>query len=114
MSDLVPRPSPALPAWRACTPARILAGRAGPAYRTATLLELRADHASARDAVQAEVELRRDLGEALVEGLGLFEVSTRAASKEDYLLRPDLGRRLDDAAREAVRQRCLAGADLQV
>src|SRR5262249_38951296 len=114
MSDLVPRPASALPAWRARTPARVLAGRAGPAYRTATLLGLRGDHAAARDAVQAEVELRRDLGETLVESLGLFEVSTRAASKEEYLLRPDLGRQLGGAAREAIRQRCPAGADLQV
>ncbi len=36
---------------RAQTPARILTGRAGAAYRTATWLKLRADHAAARDAV---------------------------------------------------------------
>ena len=33
-------------AIRARTPARILVGRAGPAYRTATQLELRQDHAA--------------------------------------------------------------------
>ena len=52
---------------RARTPARLLEGRAGAAYRTATQLALRADHAAARDAVWGEVELERDLP-----GLGLF------------------------------------------
>jgi len=43
-----------LQAIRARTPARILVGRAGPAYQTATQLELRQDHAAALDAVHAE------------------------------------------------------------
>jgi ethanolamine ammonia-lyase small subunit len=113
----VPAPAPeppALSALRARTPARVLVGRAGPAYPTATQLTLRADHAAARDAVQAETDLERDLGADLVRRLGLFEVATRAATKEQYLLRPDLGRRLDDAARAAVQADCPAGPDLQV
>jgi ethanolamine ammonia-lyase small subunit len=96
------------------TPARILVGRAGPSYRTATQLELRRDHAAALDAVHAEVEMERDLGIDLVRKYQLFEVCTRAESKEQYLLRPDLGRRLDDAAREAIRSQCRAGCDVQV
>src|SRR5437660_3381037 len=94
-------------------PARVLAGRAGPGYRTATWLKLREDHAAARDAVHAELDVARDLG-GLGERFGLFEVRTRAASKAEYLMRPDLGRRLDDAARERVLAECPAGADLQV
>ena len=46
-----------LRALRARTPARLLVGRAGPAYRTATALELRHDHAAAVDAVHAELDL---------------------------------------------------------
>jgi ethanolamine ammonia-lyase small subunit len=99
---------------RARTPARVLVGRAGASYRTPTQLALRADHASARDAVRAEVDLARDLGADLVRRFGLFEVSTRADSKEQYLMRPDLGRQLTDAARDCVRGRCPPGADLQV
>jgi ethanolamine ammonia-lyase small subunit len=41
-------------------------------------------------------------------------VTTRAAGKEQYLLRPDLGRQLSDVAREAVRACCPRGTDLQV
>ena len=98
---------------RARTPARILAGRAGPAYRTATWLELRRDHAAARDAVRTEVDLS-DLGADFLAEWGLFEVATLARSKEQFLLRPDLGRSLDESARAALGQRCPARADLQV
>ena len=101
-------------AIRARTPARILTGRAGPAYRTATQLELRQDHAAALDAVHAELDLERDLGKAFVERWALFEVSSCARSKSEHLLRPDLGRRLSDNAREQVRKRCTPGADIQV
>jgi ethanolamine ammonia-lyase small subunit len=96
------------------TPARVLAGRAGTSYRTPTLLGLRQDHAAARDAVWAEVDLARDFGADLVERYALFEVRTRAESKEQYLLRPDLGRRLGEAGRAAVSANCPAGIGLQV
>jgi ethanolamine ammonia-lyase small subunit len=101
-------------AVRARTPARILVGRAGPSYRTTTHLDLRRDHAAARDAVCAEIDLERDLGIDLVRRYGLFAVSSRAASKEQYLLRPDLGRQLDDAARHLLPTRCPARTALQV
>jgi ethanolamine ammonia-lyase small subunit len=98
----------------ATTPARVLVGRAGPAYRTATALKLREDHAAARDAVQAEMSLERDFGAERIARFGLFEVQTWVASKADYLRRPDLGRKLNDASRELVRARCPEGRDLQV
>jgi ethanolamine ammonia-lyase small subunit len=108
-----PPSSGLIEAARARTPARIFVGRSGPAYRTETHLGLRADHAAARDAVWAEVDLQRDLGN-LVDQCGLFEVSTRSSTKEQYLLRPDLGRQLDDAAKAMLRQRCPSGAELQI
>lgn len=111
---LVSRYSEWLAAIRARTPARLLVGRAGLSYRTATQLELRRDHAAALDAVHAEVDLERDLGIDLVERFQLFEVRTRAESKQEYLLRPDLGRRLDDTARELIRKECPVGCVLQV
>src|SRR5436305_10606593 len=90
------------------TPARILVGRAGPSYVTATQLELRRDHAAALDAVHAELELERDFGHDFVERWRLFEVRTQARDKAEYLMRPDLGRRLDDDARSAVAANCPA------
>jgi ethanolamine ammonia-lyase small subunit len=99
---------------RAQTPARVLAGRSGAAYRTAMQLELRQAHAAARDAVRAELDLKRDLGPDFVRRWKLFSVSTMAASKDEYLRRPDLGRRLNESARGKVVAQCPANADLQV
>jgi ethanolamine ammonia-lyase small subunit len=99
---------------RAQTPARLLTGRSGAAYRTNTQLELREAHAAARDAVQAELNLATDFGDDFVRKWNLFEVSSQAANKEEYLLRPDLGRRLMEATRAEIRRRCVTGQDLQV
>jgi ethanolamine ammonia-lyase small subunit len=96
------------------TPARILVGRAGPAYRTATQLELRRDHAAAVDAVWAEVDLPRDLGAGFLEQWQLFDVSSQAATKDEYLRRPDLGRRLSDTACQAIAAHCPTDIDLQI
>jgi ethanolamine ammonia-lyase small subunit len=96
------------------TPARILVGRAGPAYCTATHLELRQDHAAAVDAVHAELDLDRNFGPDFAHQWRLFCVTTCAGSKAEYLLRPDLGRRLADAARAEVSRLCPAGTDVQL
>lgn len=117
MSELQPRGDDLealVQAARARTPARVLVGRAGPAYRTATQLELRRDHAAALDAVHAELDPATDFGAEFVADWQLFLVQSRATSKAEYLMRPDLGRRLDDAAREEVPKQCPRGVDLQV
>jgi ethanolamine ammonia-lyase small subunit len=102
-----------LAAVRERTPARLFAGRAGTAYRTATHLELRRDHAAARDAVNAEVSLA-DLPAELVSQFKLFEVTTLARNKEEFLLRPDRGRQLSEVGRSAVLRNCPPKADLQI
>ena len=103
-----------LAAIRSRTPARVFVDRAGPAYRTATQLELRQDHAAALDAVLADLDCTRDFSREFVERWRLFEVQTEAASKQEYLLRPDLGRRLNAAARGDIARHCPAQADLQI
>ena len=99
---------------RARTPARLLAGRAGAAYRTETQLELREAHAAARDSVRAELNLEAVLGADLVRQWGLFDTYTQAADKDEYLLRPDQGRRFSEASRKEILQRCSASNDLQI
>ncbi len=99
---------------RSRTPARVLADRAGAAYRTGTQLELREAHAAARDAVRTEFDLERDLGTEFVRLWKLFVVSTMAATKDEYLLRPDLGRQLNPEGQDLVLQQCARQADLQV
>jgi ethanolamine ammonia-lyase small subunit len=99
---------------RARTPARILVGRAGAAYRTGTQMDLREAHAAARDAVRAELNLEKAFGIDFVRNWNLFEVRTKAARKDEYLLRPDLGRRFDDASRTTIQSRGSHGSDLQI
>src|SRR5579863_2568437 len=96
------------------TPARILVGRAGAAYRTSTQLDLREAHAAARDAVRAEMDLQSAFGAEFVERWKLFEVRTKARGKDEYLLRPDLGRRFDDASRAEIHEHCPRDCDLQI
>src|SRR5580692_4806233 len=99
---------------RARTPARILAGRAGAAYRTETQLELREAHAAARDAVRAELNLAQAFGADFVERWNLLELATQARSKDEYLLRPDLGRRFDKLSQDKLRTESRRCADFQI
>ena len=99
---------------RARTPARVLMGRAGAGYRTVTQLELREAHAAARDAVRAELNLDQQFRPEFPKQWELFEVSTQASSKEEYLQHPNLGRAFADASRAELVERCRPGADLQI
>jgi ethanolamine ammonia-lyase small subunit len=75
---------------------------------------LRQDHAAARDAVRAEFTLERDLDAEFVQRWKLFGVSSMAVSKEEFLRRPDLGRRLSESARSYLAAHCAMGSDLQI
>jgi ethanolamine ammonia-lyase small subunit len=99
---------------RARTPARLLAGRSGAAYRTNTQLELREAHAAARDGVRAELDLSTHLGNDFIHKWNLFEVCSQTTTKDEYLLRPDLGRHLNENSRAEVSRHCTTGHDLQV
>jgi ethanolamine ammonia-lyase small subunit len=99
---------------QARTPARLLVGRWGAAYPTATQLELREAHAAARDAVCAEMDARAIFSGSFLDQWKLFEVSTQAADKQEYLLRPDLGRHFADSARVEILNRCSKGNDMEI
>jgi ethanolamine ammonia-lyase small subunit len=96
------------------TPARLFAGRSGGAYRTAVQLELRAAHAAARDAVRSDFNLEERLGARLIQDFSIFEVGSSAHSKDEYLLRPDLGRRLTEQSRQIIASNCSSAPDLQI
>ena len=113
---LVPNADPAdiMRRIRMHTPARLLVGRAGAAYRTETQLQLREDHARARDAARAELDLKTAFDAEFIEKWNLFEVSTRASSKLEYLARPALGREFSHESREEILRRCLPGGNIQI
>lgn len=98
---------------RALTPARVFAARNGCALSTSDWLALRADHASARDAVFQESDpfLLFDDDSGLPKPL---VVSSQAATQTDYLLRPDLGRKLFAPDRKRIQKECPKGVELQI
>ena len=79
------------------TPARLGSGKAGPRYKTLTMLRFRADHAAAQDAVFSQV------AEDFAAKNGMTEVQTRCHSKDEYLTRPDLGRCFDEENQRRIR-----------
>ena len=82
---------------KARTPARLGSGRAGPRYKTLTMLRFRADHAAAQDAVFSQVP--EDFGEKN----GLVCLQTMCKDKDEYLTRPDKGRRFDEENQKKLR-----------
>jgi ethanolamine ammonia-lyase small subunit len=92
----------------ASTTARIGVGRAGPRPRTDALLLFQADHAVTQDAIFGDVPTE------LLSQLGMFTVQTQVSEQDEYLLRPDLGRRLSEEARQEIAQRCTPGPQVQI
>jgi ethanolamine ammonia-lyase small subunit len=99
---------------RARTPARLLVGRAGAAYPTSTQLELREAHAAARDAVRAEMDARAIFSASFLEQWKLFQIQTQVSNKEEFLLRPQLGRHFADSSRAEIVKRCSKESDIQI
>ena len=79
------------------TPARLGRGKAGPRYKTLTMLRFRADHAAAQDAVFSQVP------EDFAAKNGMAEVQTRCHDKDEYLTRPDHGRCFDEENQKKIR-----------
>ena len=91
------------------TTARIGVGRVGPRYNTASLLLFQGDHAITQDA------LYRDIDQKLLDEFGLFTVQTNiTGGKEQFLLRPDLGRQLSDEAKRIIKEKCVKAPNIQV
>ena len=79
------------------TPARLGSGRAGPRYKTLTMLRFRADHAAAQDAVWSELEAD------FAKEHDMLPTKTKCNDKEEYLTRPDLGRCFDEHNAKAIK-----------
>ncbi len=90
------------------TPARICVGRSGDRYKTKTLLQLWADHAIAIDAVWSRVDPQ------LVEEMGFYAVQTLVSSLDEYIKRPDLGRRFAADMSEHIQTDCIQDPDVQI
>ncbi len=84
------------------TRARIALGRVGSSLPTKEVLEFGAAHALARDAVNLSLDVvTLDAGIHAL-GYSTLRVHSRAPTRQTYLLRPDLGRRLDDPSKQLL------------
>ena len=90
------------------TPARIGIGHCGPRYTTEAELRFLASHAAANDAVYNEVP------EETVRKLGVFEVQTKCANKNEMLLRPDWGRIFLPEAQKTISENCVHHPQVQI
>jgi ethanolamine ammonia-lyase small subunit len=81
-------------ALRRHTSARIALGRVGVSLPTAASLEFAMAHARARDAVQLPLDVEALVLALVEESFSAQSVRSRAGTREEYLRRPDLGRRV--------------------
>lgn len=90
------------------TSARLGIGRAGTRFKTDVLLRFRADHAAAQDAVF------NDVPESFLEEAGLFEVTTECKDRDEYITRPDLGRKISPEGIKLLEEKCKKSPTVQV
>jgi ethanolamine ammonia-lyase small subunit len=77
-------------------------GRVGDSVPTNALLQFRLAHAKARDAVHLPMDSRSLIQEFAVFGWDSIVVASQARTREEYLIRPDLGRRLSAASEKQL------------
>ncbi len=106
-----PAPDP-WAALQAFTAARIALGRTGTSVPLREALAFRLAHAHARDAVYSVLDTERLLAGLAALPLPACAVHSRAATRPDYLQRPDRGRRLDDDSRARLAGPAPAACDL--
>lgn len=98
----------AVKAMKKTTPARIGIGRAGARSKTISWLRFLADHAVAQDAVFL------DVSEEFLQRMNLMSVQSAVANKDEFLTRPDLGRRLSAEAVKKISKTCEKNIQVQV
>jgi len=116
MNDSLQPIAPSLAArLRALTSARVGLARTGVSLETADLLDFQRCHAQARDAVHARLDSGALAAE--IESRSRPEVlrlHSEAKSRAEYLQRPDMGRRLNEASRVILAEQPTDEVDLAI
>lgn len=90
------------------TTALVGIGHVGTRYATDVVLQFQAELAVAHEAVDAE------LPDDWASAHGFLGLHTRVADHREFLLRPDLGRRLSDESLERLRANAVKSPDVQI
>lgn len=88
---------------KSLTAARIALGRSGASQPTSAMLSFQLDHSRARDAIHSSMDatgLQDDLQKI---GLHCLKLSSEAGHRSLYLKRPDLGRKLNYASKQSLK-----------
>jgi len=93
------------------TPARIAIGRTGVSIPLKQSFEFKLAHAHARDAVYSELNVDRLMNMLKVFNLPILYLHSKAATRQKYLKRPDLGRQLEEASADILNNQ-ITGADI--
>ncbi len=98
---------------RALTPARVGLARTGVSQQLRDVLAFQQAHAMARDAVHAALDAR-ELAAEIESGVcpEALRLHSAAVNRAEYLQRPDLGRKLNEASRALLAEQPGAEVDL--
>ena len=99
MSEIIQNPWTRL---RSFTNARLALGRAGDSLPTSEVLDFALAHAQARDAVHNALHVENLACDLKASGFESIAVQSAARDRAEYLRRPDLGRKLNDASRSLI------------
>ena len=84
------------------TPARIAIGRVGQSIPTQEVLNFGLSHALAKDAIYTELDVDSIASKLTEKGYSSVELKSLADSKKDYLMNPNLGRRLNEKSKKLL------------
>jgi ethanolamine ammonia-lyase small subunit len=103
-----PKRSEVLQELKRSTASRVCCGRVGMRPRTTSFLRFLADHSRSKDTVL------QDVPREWIEKTGLPEVQSEITDKDQYLTRPDMGRRLSKEAIDIISAKCKKNPQVQV
>jgi ethanolamine ammonia-lyase small subunit len=104
MKRNVPQEILPLKALQEFTSARIAIGRVGTSIPLKQSLEFKLAHAHARDAVYSELNINNLTALLKLFGLPVLHLQSRVGYREQYLQRPDMGRRLNEGSIDLLQQ----------